>query len=274
MEHDTTQQDEMEALQSIFMDEFLLLNESPLTYELIILADPEDSTLEQGVKARLRIEYTESYPNEPPIITPHVQHPLTIKDLERIKEITDTTCAGLIGTPMVFELSEKIREYLQERKGETRKDIEEEEKLKSEAKQAEVNGVYKTMKIDQEITSFTPVTLENYTKWRQKFDKEKEEEAKAKSAPIDKKAANIAEEIEKRPTGRQFFEMKKQQMQKKDEEAKEEVFYYDEEAFEDIGDVEDVDLSQSYHYTLFNSIPAYYSNTNAHHIISIFYPNT
>ncbi len=253
MENDTTQKDEMEALQSIFMDEFILLNESPLTYELIILADPEDSALEHGIKARLRIEYPPAYPNELPLITPHVQHPLTIKDLDTITQLIDSTCAGLMGMPMIFEVSEKIREYLRARKGDTRKEVEEEEKQKADAKKAEqIDKIYKTMKIDREITTFTPVTTETYQKWREAFEKEKEDAAaaKAKNSPVDKKAANLADEIARRPTGKQFFEFKKLKMQKKtdekkgeEKEEKEEVFYYDEEAFEDIGDVEDVDLS-------------------------------
>ena len=245
------QQDEMESLQSIFMDEFLLLNESPLTYELIILADPEDSAEEHGVKARLRVEYTEKYPDEVPIVSAHVQHPLTIKDLEKIKEITDTTCAGLIGMPMIYEVSEKIKDHLVHRKKETNKEVYEEEKQKAEQKKSDMEKMYKAYKVDHEITTFTPVAPETYNKWRQKVEAKEKEEYQKKS-PSEKKAVSI-EEMEKRVTGRQFFELKRQQLMKKAVEAGvtgaaeqkegEDVFYYDEEAFEDIGDVEDVELS-------------------------------
>ena len=254
MEPDNTiQRDEMEALQSIFMDEFILLNESPLTYELIVLAEPDDSAAEHGIKARLRIEYTSAYPNEIALVTPHVQHPLTIKDLEKIKEIVELCLNSLIGMPMIYEVCEKVKDYLIERKKETAKEIVEEEKSLADLKKAERNEMYsKTIKMDREITTFTPVTSENYAKWRLAFDKQIEDEMRGKS-PLGKKEANIAEEIDKRPTGRQFFEIRKLQQLKnmtdqkeektRDGEGKEEVFYYDEEAFEDVGDVENVDLS-------------------------------
>ena len=262
MESNTgTQQDEMEALQSIFMDEFILLNESPLTYELIILADPEDSAEEYGIKSRLRVEYPQEYPDVLPIISPHVQHPLTIKDLEKIKQISDEACNSMIGMPMIYEVSERIKTYLIERKKVTTKEMQEEQKAKAEFEKAEKDSKFKkTIRLDKEITTFTPVTLDNYKKWREKLDKEnadneKEDLIKLKGVP-DKKSAGLAEEIEKGLSGRQFFEVRKLQLQKKaaegkepegeDEEEKgkkEDVFYYDEEAFEDVGDVEDVDLS-------------------------------
>lgn len=247
------QKDEMESLQSIFMDEFLLLNdENPITYELIVLAEPEDSADEYGVKARLRIEYTNRYPNEAPIISPHVQHPLAIKDLEKIREICDTTCASQIGMPMVYEVSEKVKDYLVERKKDVKKEMIEEEKVRADLKKSELDNRFKkTVFLDRNITSFTPVTVENYNKWRLKFEKEHEEQL-AKIKPGDKKMVS-AEEFDKRISGRQFFEMRKAKFQKKLEESKggeakgvkegEDVFYYDEEAFEDVGDVEDVDLS-------------------------------
>lgn len=247
------QKDEMESLQAIFMDEFIVLNDDPITYELIILAEPEDSSLENGIKTRLRVEYTKNYPNEAPLITPHINYPLITKDLEKINEIIKTSTSSLIGMPMLFEISDKIKEYLQQLKGQARKEIAEEEKQKAEAKKAEKQTLYKAMKIDHENMNFTPVTNENYDAWRKKYEKEKEEVQKSKSVTLtDKKNMNLADEIEKRLTGKQFFEMKKQQAQKKattengeeEKEGKEEVFFYDEGAFEDIGDVEGVELQE------------------------------
>ena len=235
------QNEEMESLQSIYMDEFILLNESPLTYELIIFADAEDSTLDDGIKARLRVEYTEKYPEEPPLITSYVSYPLLKKDSDKINAIIEEACTGFSGMPIIFELGENVREYLQQRKAEvTKEEIDEGSKEGTKKK-----GHYKVIKLDKEITTFTPVTAENYTKWREIFDKEKIEEAKGKIGVVDKKAAILAEEITKRPTGREYFDLRKKQIQtiEGQENAKGEVFFYDEEAFEDIGDVDDVDLS-------------------------------
>lgn len=236
------QKEEMESIQSIYMDEFVLLNESPLTYELIVLADAEDSTLEDGFKARLRVEYTEKYPEEPPLLTPYIGYPLLKTDLEKINGIIEAACAGFVGMPIVFEVGENLREYLQQRKIEAAKE-ESSEKPKEESMK---DAYYKIIKLDKEITTFTPVSVESYKAWRETFDKERLEEQKGKQGVVDKKMIALAEEVSKRPTGREYFELKKHQMQKKGEgqdTAKEEVFFFDEEAFEDIGDVDDVDLS-------------------------------
>eukprot|EP00826_Nyctotherus_ovalis_P057496 TRINITY_DN7864_c0_g1_i2.p1 TRINITY_DN7864_c0_g1~~TRINITY_DN7864_c0_g1_i2.p1 ORF type:complete len:240 (-),score=96.68 TRINITY_DN7864_c0_g1_i2:152-871(-) len=232
------QNEEMESLQSIYMDEFVLLNESPLTYELIVLADTEDSTLEDGIKARLRVEYTEKYPEEAPLISAYIGHPLSKTDLNNIEGIIEKARAEFSGMAIVFDVGESVREYLQERKAKLTK---EEQKIKDDVKQEKS---YKIIKLDKEITSFTPVTVDTYTIWREKFDKEKIEEQKTKLGAAERKQASLAEEAAKRPTGREYFEIKKQQMQQKEgQNAKGEVFFYDEEAFDDIGDVDDVDLS-------------------------------
>jgi len=252
MDYENQQKDEMEALQSIFMDEFILLNESPLTYELIILADMQSTEEENAIKARVRIEYPAAYPNELPSITVHVEHPLTIRDLEKLTQISDETCKYSIGMPMIYEVTEKMKDYLISRKDQAKTEEIEEEKLKAELKKAETENKYKkSFKIDHEITTFTPVTLENYKKWRESFDKQIEEEAQKAKSMTDKKTATAADDMVKRQTGRQIFEQRRIQKKKtgdqkeedKDGKEEDEVFYYDEEAYEDLGDVENVDLS-------------------------------
>eukprot|EP00826_Nyctotherus_ovalis_P058146 TRINITY_DN7975_c0_g1_i11.p1 TRINITY_DN7975_c0_g1~~TRINITY_DN7975_c0_g1_i11.p1 ORF type:complete len:207 (-),score=58.33 TRINITY_DN7975_c0_g1_i11:34-654(-) len=184
------QREEMESLQCIYMDEFDLLSESPLIYELTVFASTEDSVLEEAIKARLKVEYTENYPEEAPLILVHIEHPLTRADLAQISNIVKSTCKNFAGLPIIFEVGENVKEYLQQRKA----------AIAKEESKAETNKktVCVTVRLDEESMSFTLVTAETYAKWREGIDKKMVEEVKSE----DRKAMNLAEEVSKRLTGR------------------------------------------------------------------------
>ena len=253
MECEEAQKDEVEALQSIYMDEFMMLNDSPVTYELIVLADTADANEEAAIRARLRVEYPAAYPKESPQITPHVEAPLTIRDLEHIKLLIEDTCRSQLGSPLVYDLCEKIRDFLIVRKTESQSEEQEETKAKDVQKKAENDKLmHPTVRVTHEVTTFTPVTNETYAKWRAKYDKGLADAARLPTkTAADRRAVDLAEEVAKRPSGRVIFEQRRLQMQKKGAEkaedskapdAKTELFYYNEDVFEDVGDVDDVDL--------------------------------
>ena len=104
---------EIEALESIFVGEFELINEQPVTYEVIINADRNDEN-DNYIVVKLKIEYPIDYPNTMPKFQFKNLSPmhLSISDFNNCHSIFRETAEDMIGEQMIFEVIENIRQFL------------------------------------------------------------------------------------------------------------------------------------------------------------------
>ena len=103
--------EEIEALQSIFMDEFEMMEERPYKFEIMVNSNSE-SKEKNHLKLKLVFDLPDSYPHETPVV--RIKNLCAdILDNNRILEFDNIVrqkmeeCAG---TPMVFEICDALRE--------------------------------------------------------------------------------------------------------------------------------------------------------------------
>ena len=240
---------EVEALESIYVGEFELITEEPMWYEVILNAD-RDNEDDNFIVIKIKVEYPPEYPN----VVPRMQFKnlspknLTLSEFNQCHTIFRETAEDLIGEQMIFEITEKLREYLMEKNQvfvEKRLKEVEEEKIKEE-------NMGKVFNSETRL-DFTPVNKDTFSTWLAKFTAErnkiKEEE----------KLKRTKDQIEKdnRTTGKHYF-LEKQGIkgsniafeedeidaildnEKEIEDEEDQAKYFDEDVFvdEDIDDVE------------------------------------
>lgn len=250
------QQLELESLESIFVDEFELITEDPITYEVTIKAEREDEA-NNYIVVKLKVEYPTDYPKVAPKFQFKNLSPvnLSITDFNQCHEIFKRTAEEMLGEQMIFAIIENVREYLQEKNDvfvEQKQKEEEEERIR----EANIGKKF----IAETRLDYTPVNETTFSAWLKKYmgerAQQREEEYKNRTK----------EEVERdsRKTGKNIFLEKhglagsniafeEDEIDKliEEEEAtgveapiEEEKAYYDEDLFddEDVDDLDDVDL--------------------------------
>ncbi len=146
---------------------------------------------------------------------------------------------------MIYEITEKLKEYLIEKNDVFIEQKEEEEaKAVEAAKQLEQS--MKGIKAEARL-NYTPVTPESFNEWDHRFNQEMEEKRRQDFLALPQGERKLQEQKDGRLTGKQFFMQRNvQELDDDDEEAKEEEkteeqLCYDEELFDD-EDLDDVDL--------------------------------
>ncbi|KAJ2962308.1 hypothetical protein NQZ79_g2547 [Umbelopsis isabellina] len=183
------QQNELEALQSIYPDEFEDLGSEGFR----IIVRPDDQDEEAPTVLALKVQYTANYPDElPEFEVESIEGTLTDAQLERIMNGLTTTAEESIGMAMIFSMASLLQEELYQ--------------VISEGKQARIEEELQKVRLaeEEENRKFkgTPVTVELFMAWKTSFDKEmaaKEQEAKGK-VKLDGKP---------KLSGRQLFEQDK-----------------------------------------------------------------
>ncbi|KAI9203343.1 ubiquitin-conjugating enzyme/RWD-like protein [Polychytrium aggregatum] len=199
-DHQEEQTNELEALRSIFYEEFEEIDEGPPAHFRLLVA-PDDSALPLVVEGSARdtrfyldITYTETYPDELPLLS-----------IEDPTELSEDECAMLLGKvtevaeqyrgmAMVFTMHSTAKEalevYVVERAERIQREIEERIRREEEEEAARYEG--------------KKVTPQVFEQWNAKFLKEMAElaakEAQEKGINNQKKSAR---------TGRQLFEKDK-----------------------------------------------------------------
>ena len=131
------QLEELSALESIYPD--IISKQSESCFDVMITQDLSQEC-NNGVK--LNVMFTETYPNEPPIISLKPLGDLPIFCIEELKTIVNDSISRSMNSPMTFDIIEAIREYLEKFYAE------------EEEKPVEIfKKVYET---------YTPVTLETF----------------------------------------------------------------------------------------------------------------
>ncbi|PHZ12302.1 RWD-domain-containing protein [Rhizopus microsporus ATCC 52813] len=183
------QKNEIEALQSIYPDEFEGISET----EFRISIYPEEQDLENPRALSLHVIYTPNYPDElPEYEIEIIQGQVPESYLSRIEQSVKQAAEESIGMAMVFSLVMIIKEELDnivlDVKRAEEELVKEKKRKEEEAEQAKFVG--------------TKVTRDSFLDWKKKFDAEiAEKDAVAR--------AQKAKELKGKLTGRQLFEQDK-----------------------------------------------------------------
>jgi hypothetical protein len=286
------QEMEAEALQAIFDTSFEVLSSTqPFQWSVRLLpvdcgGDEEEEKFQNHVAVKLVATIPETYPEESlPELDIIVLKGLAEEQRQKLLQIANDESQANIGMPAVFAICEAVRTWLGDNNVKGLDDgsmhAQMMRRAMEEAKAKEkLNLQYESQKVEEELTAAeleeievrkrraegTPCNEENFLAWREKFDKEMEEEA-IKNANIDKKEkssnnkkkgnANTAkkdDDIENRLTGYQQFSGKigllnMEEIEKAADQAENEpsdldveALNVDEDLFDDEEDLDDLDF--------------------------------
>ncbi|ETV95491.1 hypothetical protein H310_10961 [Aphanomyces invadans] len=195
---------EVEALESIYMDDFTKVQESPLSLKVRLIPDQTGGV--NHVAMSLVFTMPAKYPDELPSVDIKLEKGLSEPQERDIRALVNQQMEDNTGIAMVYTVCEAVREYLIENNREGNDGSEYQEMLRRQEqrqkkdtiaaeaaqavleKEAESKGVSKP-------SSGTPVTVESFNAWKAAFDLEM----------ATKSGAKIAVGAEKRLTGRQLW---------------------------------------------------------------------
>uniref|UniRef100_A0A023F8B3 RWD domain-containing protein n=1 Tax=Triatoma infestans TaxID=30076 RepID=A0A023F8B3_TRIIF len=218
MDHKEEQNNEIEALDSIYCGEMEILTSIPYhAFAIPIKSDDYEEGV-SGIRCRLRFDYTSLYPEEVPIIDIEDVENLELEDMEELKGHLLQQAQENIGTVMIFTLVSAAQEWINLKSDDVRIQKikhDEEKKLREE---------------EEERKKFegTRVTVESFLTWKQAFDLEMGQLLKK-----DKDDKN------KKLTGRELF-MQDKSLNESDLKFLEEGGEYvkvDESLFQDLDDL-------------------------------------
>ncbi|KAF8798004.1 RWD domain-containing protein [Phlegmacium glaucopus] len=194
--------EELEVLESIYPTELLRLSQHKIQIEAEADDIPDGAI---NLQVRLCVEYSGGYPDELPSLSlehdgdERIQEADSENILENLRKVGEEN----LGMAMTFTLVSHLREQLSEL---VRSKLEEQRQRESEKERL-------ALEAEERRTVGTPVTVESFKAWKEKFDKEL---AIKKSQEDEEQLRNMSpkerEEWKKsgtRLTGRQLFERNK-----------------------------------------------------------------
>ncbi|GAB9469192.1 hypothetical protein Gpo141_00006478 [Globisporangium polare] len=171
---------EVEALESIYMDEFKKLTDKPLSYQVHIV--PNQDGHNNHVALTLKCVIPETYPDVEPRIDVVLEKGLSDTQYKEIMSLLREQIQENVGMAMVFTLCEAVREYLVEnnQKGNDGSEYQdmlrrlEIKKKKDDKEEAVKNELAEASVSEQKTRDFvgTAVTVESFAIWRTEFDAE------------------------------------------------------------------------------------------------------
>ncbi len=216
------QANEIEALESIYPEEFRLVEATPLHCFQLPVRGEADGVAEDEVACTLQFTYTDTYPDAAPVMEVQDPENLEEEDVTRIQELMAEQAEENLGMVMIFTLVSAVQEKLVDiANGIAQRKEEEKEEEKRKLEEAEMKKFHGTR-----------VTIESFLAWKGKFDAEIEE-MKRRSGIIEKQNTKL--------TGKELF-MKDNTLDDSDVKFFEEqgdAVHVDESLFEDM---EDLDL--------------------------------
>ncbi|KAK9767792.1 Protein gir2 [Basidiobolus ranarum] len=183
------QLNEIEALQSIYPEEYEELSSEPHSFRILIA--PEEPIPGFPCSVYLNVTYTPTYPDELPEFNIEViEGELSSEDLEKLTSELREMADESIGMAMIFSLASILKESLMTLVMEK----------KEEAERVENERLAKEMAAEQAKFVGTKITIPLFLEWKAKFEAEmleKERNSKEFKAKEAKKG---------KLTGRQLFE--------------------------------------------------------------------
>ena len=153
------QSSELEAIQYIFMDYLTIKEERPYKFDVVLNSHSEKEN--NHLVLKLTFELPDAYPNEAPLI--RIKNlALDIIDNNKIldfEKLVNEKAEQSLGTPMIYEICEALREILSEMNEMILK------RLRVIEEKDSVDNALKQVKISDAPLSFTPVNRDTFALW-------------------------------------------------------------------------------------------------------------
>ncbi|KAH9058675.1 hypothetical protein Ae201684P_006016 [Aphanomyces euteiches] len=194
---------EVEALESIYMDDFTKVQDAPLVVKVHIV--PNQDGGKNHVALSLVFKMPETYPDTAPNVDVVLEKGLSDRQEKEIRALLDQQIEENLTMVMVYTICEAVREYLLENNREGNDGSEYQEMLRrqeqrqkkdtlaAEAEQAKIDASEAGSASKSNVG--TPVTVETFAAWKKAFDAEM----------ATKEGTKGAANGEKRLTGRQLW---------------------------------------------------------------------
>ncbi|XP_065178592.1 RWD domain-containing protein 1-like [Sycon ciliatum] len=181
------QANEIEALQSIYPNEFEELGQSPWRFLVDVQPEASDDIDEdERCSVRLKFKLGDTYPDEVAQYSIASSENLEDSECEEMMQLLGEEAEASVGMVMIFTLVSAAQEFLNRQQDAVKKRRDDEEKAREEAERK---------KAEQPQFFGTPVTCEAFYKWKAKFEAETQGSQTSKADPA-----------KKRPTGKELFE--------------------------------------------------------------------
>ncbi|KZT33019.1 RWD-domain-containing protein [Sistotremastrum suecicum HHB10207 ss-3] len=190
--------EEFEVLESIYPTELTRVSDT----EALISVEPEDGTPHQSeLILQLRLNYPETYPESLPdlsleVVDGELEEVEEQRLLEGMRSVGEENLGMAMTFTLVSFLRDQVASILTARAELLEHEAMEKERLELEAEEARTKG--------------TPVTVESFKQWKQRFDRQveiaraREEEERLKG--LSPKEREEFKKVAARFTGRQLFE--------------------------------------------------------------------
>nr|ALS04740.1 RWD domain-containing protein 1 [Pseudodiaptomus poplesia] len=158
------QQDELEALESIYSEEIDIIGDSPHRFTIPIKTEDFDPDEDEnpGRMVLVKFELTPTYPAEPPIIEMEEEENMEEELLDELKAFMESQVEENLGMAMIFTLVTAAIEWLGEKHDTLKREAEEAAKRKQELEEEE----------ERKKLEGTKVTIESFLAWKAEFDRE------------------------------------------------------------------------------------------------------
>jgi hypothetical protein len=227
------QEMELEALESIYMEDYCLLSpegSTPAKFQIRVVPVQGGNDNEEGgnhVAVHLIIQYTTLYPSEVPIITVENEFGLSDVQLEEIKSVSVGAAEENVGQVMAYSIADAVCEWLQENnrpasdgsafsemqeRARIEKDKADEKEKKRVEEETAAKKAHNLTEAGQRKHHGTPVTVATFNEWNKKFMDEinakelaESERIKALSSGNKGGQGESDADILARPTGKSLF---------------------------------------------------------------------
>ena len=187
------QEQEIEAIKYIFMEDLVVIEEKPYKFEVLLKANNEEGR--NHLQLKVTFELPENYPAEIPSVRLKNLSPDIIDNnlLLLFEKLLTKKGEDVVGSPMIYEMCEALRERLGEMNDIILKKLDD-----LNNKDSLDTALKKVSAFSQDAMTFTPVNKETFAKW---CDDYKERMRKIKE--------EMLTERDLKPTGKQIFEGRK-----------------------------------------------------------------
>lgn len=194
MDYQAEKEQEIEAIESIYMDSLQKIDDNQINIEIWPYSGEDEKNL---VGLNLSIIFSPKYPDEPLDFSISNTRGLIRSDCDDLKAELDKCVKEWLGSVYIFNLTTACQEYLL--KMNDREYVDEESELEKiqrlkEAEKAELEKLTRFSEMDKEIDKGTAVTIEIFKNWQKEFDA--------------KRIKKLKDDDKGKLTGKQLFEQK------------------------------------------------------------------
>lgn len=239
MDYQAEQEMEIEALESILMDDFAELDgPSPSGWSdhmkcyRIGLPTGEAESLQETGASKMQFDllfaHTPSYPDEAPLVKLSNVQGMSNDDIQNLQKVVDEQIQENMGMSMIYTIVSAAQEWMQEKANVPQEEVLDPQEAKRRAMEAE------EARLAAQRAHGTQVTPDTFLDWRKRYEAEL---ALQKASLAEQQAA----EKKSRLTGKQFFLSQEAEA----EESEPSDFEFEEEEARDAAetDEEEEDLS-------------------------------